>query len=575
MGFRKTYHIALVVLIAVLSACGGGKALSGELDPGKEGILFQRKFFEAQSEKAIGNLDKAYALFGECSAISPDNDAVAYEMAQLDVHFGNFESARMLAEKAVSLDEENEWYRLLMARIYVDAGEFDEAAEQFAKAIEINSDQLDAYFDLAHAQLLTGDAKGAIKTYNALERKVGINPDLSVGKHEIYMELGDAEAAENELVILAEEFPADMNIQSVLAQFYLRQGRTEEAMQVYSRMEDLDSENGVLQMQLSEYYATQGDDEKSYAALVRAFESSDVPIDQKVNILLRYYSLTEIDRSWLDKAYELLEITERVHPNEAKASAMYGDFLLRDSQIEEARDKYRKAVSLDQTRNVIWTQLLILEAELNDFTALQEESREALELFPTMPIFYLYNGIAGQQLEDYEEAINSLNLGKEFVIEDNGMLAQFYSTLGDTYHIMGEHQASDKAYDQTLELEPNNVFVLNNYAYYLSLRGLKLAKAAKMAELANSLDPGNASFEDTLGWVYFKSEDYVAAIEWLSKAETHGGSNSPEVLEHLGDAYFQNGDAEKAIEYWNRAKSAGGDSELLMKKIQDGQWYEG
>lgn len=575
MGFKGIHSILLLVAAAFIISCGGPRETGGTELTDKESAMFQRKFFQAQSEKAIGNLEKANVFFNEALAMYPTNDAVMYEIAQLEIHFGNFEAAKFMAEQCVVIDGKNEWYRLLMARIYVDDGSYANAAEQFAAAIEINPDQLDAYFDLAHAQLLVGQAMDAVATYDALESRVGINPDLSIAKHEIYMEMGEIEPATRELEKLAEHFVSDMNIQSLLAQFYLGNGETDKAMEVYARMENFDSDNGLLQMQLSEYYASKGDDEKSYQALVKAFKSTDVGIDQKVSILLKYYSLTEMDPSWLDEAYQLLDIVMETHPSEAKAAAMYADFLLRDAQVEEARDKYRTAVKLDQSRHVVWTQLLILDAELRDYSALQEESSQALELFPTMPIFYLYNGMAALQLEDFEDAVSALSTGKEFVVEDDAMLAQFYSTLGDTYHLMGEDKASDEAYDQCLIIEPNNAFVLNNYAYYLALRKQLLDKAQEMAEKANALDPGNPSFEDTLGWVFFQSEDYKSAILWLSKAESNGASGSPEVLEHLGDAYFKDGDNVKAMEYWTRAKDKGGNSEILMKKIADQQWYEG
>ena len=62
-------------------------------------------------------------------------------------------------------------------------------------------------------------------------------------------------------------------------------------------------------------------------------------------------------------------------------------------------------------------------------------------------------------------------------MEDNIFLPDFYSLLGDTYHAIDEHEKSDLFYQKSLEKNPENHIVLNNYSYYLSLRKKELLKA--------------------------------------------------------------------------------------------------
>ena len=54
-----------------------------------------------------------------------------------------------------------------------------------------------------------------------------------------------------------------------------------------------------------------------------------------------------------------------------------------------------------------------------------------------------------------------------------------YSVLGNSYNEIKEYENSDKSYEKSLEYLPENVMVLNNYKYYLSLRGEKLEKSKK------------------------------------------------------------------------------------------------
>ena len=133
---------------------------------------------------------------------------------------------------------------------------------------------------------------------------------------------------------------------------------------------------------------------------------------------------------------------------------------------------------------------------------------------------------------------------------------------------------SDKAYEKSIQAKDNNSYALNNYSYYLSLRSKELDKAEQMAKKAVTLEPQNASFEDTYGWVLYKIGRYEEAETWISKALEDKEAISAEVLEHLGDVLFKLGETDKAVEYWMKAKNKGKGSEFLEKKITDRKLYE-
>ena len=120
---------------------------------------------------------------------------------------------------------------------------------------------------------------------------------------------------------------------------------------------------------------------------------------------------------------------------------------------------------------------------------------------------------------------------------------------------------------------PDNVVVLNNYSYYLSLRKNDLEKAERMSKRCVELNPNQSTYQDTYGWVLYKLERFDEAEEWLKKA-VEGNGKSPVILEHFGDVLYQLDQKKDALEYWKKAKSTGGDSELLNKKVSEGVLYE-
>jgi tetratricopeptide (TPR) repeat protein len=88
------------------------------------------------------------------------------------------------------------------------------------------------------------------------------------------------------------------------------------------------------------------------------------------------------------------------------------------------------------------------------------------------------------------------------------------------------------------------------------------------------LQPSSKSFLDTYGWILFQQGNYKGALEFIQKAIDANGENDGTLFEHLGDTYSKLGNAEKAIENWKKAKEKGESSPVLLKKIQDGKYYE-
>jgi tetratricopeptide (TPR) repeat protein len=531
-------------------------------------------FMEALKQKLIGNYDEAIELFTACINKDPKNAACYYELSGLYDAQKRFTSAVAAAKEAATLDPKNNWYQIQMAFLFQKNGYYREAVDAFESIVKNNPEKFDYYYPLAEAYIYAGEFEKAIKAYDKIEARSGISEDLAMQKYRLYNELGKPDKAISEMQKLIDLNPEDVRAYGVLAELYEEQGMSDEALKTYQKILELEPENGLVHISLSEYYRFQGNQTKAIEELKIAFKNSDVDIDVKVQILLDYYARTEIDPKLKPEAYELARLLVGAHGKEAKSYSVYADFLLRDEKLEEAREQYRNAIKYDDSKFVIWNQVLIIDSQLNDFEGMYTESKEALELFPTQPAFYFFNGIAAIQKKQYQEAVQTLNTGKDMIIENPGLTVQFLQSLGDVYNNLGNFEKSGQNYDKVLELDPKNTYVLNNYSYFLSMRGEKLERAAEMSLKCNEIEPNQSSYQDTYAWILFKMENYSEAKTWMEKAIKNGGSGSGVILEHYGDVLFKVGETEKAFEQWQKAKATGKASDLIDKKIEDKKYYE-
>lgn len=531
-------------------------------------------FYNAQNEKQKNNIEQAAELFMQCLKIDPKNHASMYELALIYMDLKDLNNALNYSKGAYEIDRTNKWYATLLAELYQRTNNTDKAIDIYTNLTKLYPNEPEHQLALATALTYSGRFEEAIDAFNEVENIYGISPELTEEKKRLYLKLNRVEDAANEIEKLITEFPQEYSFYSALIEIYQVNNMPDKALAVIKRLENASGDSYELALALAEYYRSQGDNEKSFDQLQKAFTFADMDANTKIQVLTSYLPLTRENDKMLQQAITLSKTFVEANPDNALAHAIYADYLNIDNNQKEAREEYRKAVKLDKSNLNIWQQLLFLESQLSDFHAMQQESKEAIDLFPNQPIFYLFNGIANSRNKNYEDAAKSLKVGSKLVIDNNTLLIDFYSNLGEVYNEMKDFEESDKAFEKALRIDPNNTLILNNYSYYLSLREENLDRAEEMSKKSNALEPNNVSYLDTYGWIMYQMEKYDEAEVWLKKAIDNGGKNNDVILEHYGDVLFKLGQTQDAIDYWQKAKEYGEGSEFLDKKIREGTLFE-
>ncbi|MEO5570027.1 MAG: tetratricopeptide repeat protein, partial [Bacteroidia bacterium] len=568
MLFRKLFFFSLFTVIAFNGCKSTGKVAAPSssekkhVAPAKKELSEEEHtqviylFYNANKEKITGNMEKAADLFAQCIRIDGRNDASMYELAQIYSDNKKFNDALFFARSAAEINPKNKWYQMLLAELFQRSGKYNEAVAVYEKLVKENPDRMDFYFNLANAYLFAGKSEEAIKVYDKMEEQSGIDKEIVLQKERLYLKLNKTDKAAAELEKLIANDPRDMEAYSLLVELYQVNNMKDKALETIKRMQQISPDNPRVNLSLAEYYRSINEKEKSYQELKKAFANTQLDSDIKLRILTSYLKIIESDSSMLDQSLELSKILAETHPNEALAHAVHGDFLMAAKKPDEALKEYKAAISIDNKNEFAWQYLIKAELDLQNYDSIIKESDEAISFFPNNTTFYLFSGIAKQQKKNYDEAIKVLLSGSKLVIDNDPLLVQFYSSIGDCYHELKKNEESDKYYEKALTIDPKNATVLNNYGYYLSLRSDKLDKAEAMSKLSNEIVPNQASYQDTYAWILYKEAKYNEAKNWLEKALTRGGDKNGTILEHYGDVLFKLGQTDKAIEYWNKAKTS-------------------
>ena len=245
--------------------------------------------------------------------------------------------------------------------------------------------------------------------------------------------------------------------------------------------------------------------------------------------------------------FKLSSILVSLHPDLESSNMIHADLANMDSKKLLSLFHYKKVVQINTNERRSWEKLLFLELELNMIDSLLLDSEMSIELFPTNPLFYYLNGLAYFYNKNYSKAIEPLTIGLNFIVSNPNLYSEVYSILGNCYNEMKNYDESDKAFDKSLENLPDNVHVLNNYAYYLSLRGVNLDKARQMSLASIEISPNEANYYDTYAWILFKMKNYKEAKIWMSKALDIEKSKT--FFEHMADILDALGEYKNADMY--------------------------
>lgn len=547
--------------------------VTGKMLSQKDSNLVKDLFFDGLHEKMVMNYPEAFASFSKVLEVDPANDAAMFELGSIKFADNQLDEAEYLIRNAVTVKPENEWYWVLLADIYKKSNKIDKLVPVLAELSRIAPENEAYLYDKANALLLLKKVDEAIIAYDEVEKRFGPSDELSSARQRIMLQQGKSAKLEEELRKQIASNPQEIRNYIFLNEVLTKAGQREKAIQVLNKAKEIAPDDAMIRLALADQFKALKQFDNTFIELKAAFNDPNLIIDEKVRIVLSFFPMFA-DMKARANANELTSIMVRVHPGEAKAFAVHGDVLFQERKLAEAKEAYTKALKINDQVYQIWEQLLRIEISLNQFQDLVKDGQTALSIFPNQAALYLYTGIGLAQTGQHEKAITYLNNTLDLETENKEILMQVYSMLGDSYNALKKFRESDQSYIKALEIDPRNSYVLNNYAYYLSLRGENLEEAERMSRRSIELDPGNSSSEDTYAWILFRLKKYQEAKVWIEKALGNGSGSNATQTEHYGDILFFLGEKEKAIEQWQKAKSLGSKSNTLDKKLNEKKYVE-
>lgn len=403
---------------------------------------FQETFFEALKQKGIENYELALSALNKAEKFAGSDSerkaVVQFEKAKNLRHLERFQEAEenllnVIQEIGEKMDVMEELYNL-----YYDQKDFESAIPLVLKLSNRDDDYKE---DLANLYFHTKRYDEALELLDELDLSWGESAYRDSLRRRIYSLTGNSEGAIKNLESKIDSNPKNEQDYLNLIYLYSQEGDSEKAFEMARELLEQIPSSKKVHLALYKFYLENDQVEKALGSIKIVFQSEEITKESKFKMLGDYLS-------YVDKHPDLDTSVNEVigYLTESKDGALYekiGNYFMSRKNPDRALQFYEKGVQLDSDNFSLLKNTLLLQIDIEKYQNAADLSEEALAFFPAQPLLYLLNGVAQNNLSNPKKALESLEMGLDFLIDDPKMEKDFYRQLSIAYEKLGNKTKSD------------------------------------------------------------------------------------------------------------------------------------
>ena len=505
-------------------------------------------FLHARKLEGEGDIDGAIAAHTRALALVPDAAEVRAELAGLYARQNRIADAVVEGQAALALDPENREANRILGFAFGSLAEGERGATT-PESME-NARKAVAHFEKARAG--SGSDPGA---------------ELTLGR--LYVLVGEFDRAITVLNNFLLEQSGYVEAILLLSDAYAGKGDSESAVRTLSRVMTAQPGNARAAMQLAELYEEGG----RWLEAAGVYERLAAASPRMAPALAPRRATALINAGRHDEARTMLDALTDASPNDAGVWYLAAQASLRSGALSEAERAARRIQALDPNdpRGV---------STLADVFYARREFPRALETLQP----WIDRSVKGSLSPEADEMVLPRAAQILTALGHDERAVEMLETiatrapgnedvtfeLAAAYERARRHADAERLFREIVQADPEHALALNYLGYMLADRGERLDEAVSLVTRALQLEPGNPSYQDSLGWAYYKQGRFDLAVEHLGHAAASSATNSI-IQDHYGDALFALKRYDEAIGAWQKAL-AGDRSDVepeeIEKKIQ-------
>lgn len=531
-----------------------------------------QKGIEASPDKAAGYLEygrfldytqraaEAEAQFNKAIAVEPKSVEAHQALAEFYVERQQFEKAETIYRQLVQIEENSPESRLELASFYRNIGRNDEAVNVYNEIIAESPGYVRARYRLSEIYLEQKESEKVLAQVEELLKLNDNDAEALMLRARVKIQENKADEAIKDLEEILKKQPSQKNALFYMTQARLALGQIDQARAFIG---DLDKyhpnflRTKLLKIQVS--FAS-GETEnalrQSNELLEKLNESyPDAETDAQALKELRTRALTARGLAYLElgkfaEARADLQQIVKESPNSSIAMVNLAKVAAAENDSAQAIDLYEKALATDNKNfdalsglvNVLTAQKQFEKAHAAVDKAVQTSNQKDVSAslhYLKSNIFRAQNDLQSSENElktaistdenylpaysSYAALLAERNRTAEAIeqfkkVVEKKPSASVYTMLGMLEETRGNTADAERNYRRALEIAPGTSIAANNLAWLSANNHGNLDEALTLAQTTVQKNQNVAGYFDTLGWIYYKKELYLPAIEQFKKA---------------------------------------------------------
>jgi len=402
--------------------------------------VFQEHFFEALKQKGIENYELALTALRKAELASKKATAglpvIYFERGKNLYQLKRYDEAEDALKSALALTGDKMEVLEVLYEVYYKKRAYPEAIEIVEKLVKEDADYKE---HLANLYLRNKQFDEALNVLDEIDASWGESAYRNALRKQIYKATGNSNKVIEVLETKLSENPKNEKEYLNLIYLYSEQGNTKKAFETAKALLKNNPKSEKVHLALYKFYLEEDKTQEALQSLEVVFSSNEIPKETKYKAWTDFIQFVTQNPSFepqLDKFAENL--------NEGPYLDFLGSYYSSKGEKEKALTYFSRGVKNDPDNFNLIKNTILLQIDTKKYNEAAQLSEEALAFFPAQALLYLLNGVANNELNNYQNAIDSLEMGVDFILENPKMERDFYLQLSKAYQGKGNTQkASD------------------------------------------------------------------------------------------------------------------------------------
>lgn len=414
---------------------------------------FQEAFFEALKQKGIENYDRAIEKLNQCIKldITSSHPILFFERGKNYFALKDYDAAEKDFIRTLESKPNDRDVLALLYEVYYETRSYDQAETVLKKLIQYDTQYKE---DLARLYTSTRRYDEALTLLNELDTEKGQDDFRDTIKNRIYKLSGKVPkiAEQTESVLRSNASEGDY---LKLIYLYSEEGNAEKAYEIAKKLEKIKPEADAVQLALYKIELANGNTENAISAMTKVIGSSKIQPKAKLRVLNDFLLFAEENPSYQPQLETAIAYFDK-EVGDANIYQKLGEYYLNKKDNTKALGFLEQSILKNPNDINLLKQLLPLELKAGKYDSVIEKSSKALELYPSQPEIYYYLGYAYLKTNKFQDAIDQLEIGADYILDNTQLEANFYEQLGEAYSLLGNAKSARRYTDQARKLRAAN-----------------------------------------------------------------------------------------------------------------------